>query len=88
MTFPPLPPIKGELILNVFTHKSLRQPNGNDDNERYAVLGEKAFEAAVAYCIFLRNPHLRKKSAEVGRFYDVYFLALELWIGRKSRPCL
>lgn len=66
--------------MNVFTHKSLRQPNGNDDNERYAVLGEKAFEAAVAYCIFLRNPQLRKESAEEVRAGLVSDMEYAKWV--------
>lgn len=67
---PEAPPLhEGELWLDVFTHRSLRQERESDqklnDNERYAALGEKVFEAAVTYCIFKRFPHYTKEAIAV-----------------------
>jgi hypothetical protein len=55
----PLPKITGELILQVYTHKSLRIPGGqnfDEDNERLSDLGLKALEMAVAFSLFRKHP--------------------------------
>lgn len=54
---PPLPKISGDIILQVFTHKSLQRSNGgtledNSDNQRLAVLGKAALEAVVTHSLF------------------------------------
>lgn len=54
---PLLPKITGELILQVFTHKSLRRSTGIlhdecSDNERLAELGSKVLETVVTYNLF------------------------------------
>jgi dsRNA-specific ribonuclease len=63
--YPPPIDLHGELLLDVFTHRSLRQDGGSGDNERYAVLGEKVFEASVTNSIFSSYPHLVGKDIEV-----------------------
>jgi len=55
---PLAPDLHGDLLLDVFTHPSLRQGGGSGDNERYTALGEKVLEAAVTHCIFIRFPKL------------------------------
>ncbi|KAF8519133.1 hypothetical protein BU17DRAFT_48019 [Hysterangium stoloniferum] len=65
--YPALPPINGEHLLNVYTHKSLRMVDGSGDNERYAVLGEKVFEAEITYYIFTRHPTYDRKEIEAAR---------------------
>ncbi|KAF9785504.1 hypothetical protein BJ322DRAFT_1108950 [Thelephora terrestris] len=59
---PPLPPIEGELMLEVFTHESLNsRPDAltsdeHGGNVRLATLGEKLLEAAVMTNLFRRRP--------------------------------
>jgi hypothetical protein len=57
-----LPPLHGDILLEVFTHKSLRHsalPNDEyGDNERLAELGHQVFDLAVTYCLFLKRPML------------------------------
>ncbi|KAF8490752.1 hypothetical protein JB92DRAFT_1295642 [Gautieria morchelliformis] len=65
--FPPPIDLQGELLLNVFTHRSLRQDGGSGDNERYAALGEKVFEASVTYSLFTTYPALVGKDIEERR---------------------
>ncbi|GJJ09876.1 hypothetical protein Clacol_004100 [Clathrus columnatus] len=61
--FPPLPPLQGEVLLDIYTHKSLGKL-GLKDNERYAVLGLKAFELAVTHCIFKNHADYKPKEME------------------------
>jgi dsRNA-specific ribonuclease len=60
---PPLPRVNGDLALQVFTHKSLRRPNGSPadygDNERLADLGRVMFDLAVTHTLFEHRPMLR-----------------------------
>ena len=59
---PPLPPIEGELILEVYTHESLNVKPGAITNDahggssRLIALGEKILEAAVMANVFQRPP--------------------------------
>lgn len=70
---PPIPKLQGEIILEVFTHRSLRfhgapldQDSEYGDNERLAVLGEKVLEAAVTDALFRQRPMLKGTDIEVG----------------------
>lgn len=66
LRYPPAPELHGELLLDVFTHRSLRQEGGGSkDNERYAVLGEVVLEACITHCVFLCHPHFGKGEMEV-----------------------
>lgn len=69
---PPLPKLVGEIILDVFTHRSLRFPGAptNEDseygdNDRLAVLGEKVLDAAVTDVLFRKRPMLKATDIEV-----------------------
>lgn len=57
----PLPQIGDvDLMLQVYTHKSLRIPGQPyDDNERLSELGSKALEMAVVSSLFRKQPLVR-----------------------------
>jgi len=60
---PPLPPLQsGDLILQVFTHKSLRRPKVSPadygDNERLSELGKAALDVATTNALFQKRPYL------------------------------
>jgi len=68
---PPLPEIKNsDLILQVFTHKSLRRlnvtPEKYGDNERLADLGRVVLDAAITRTLFHSRPILRAAEISVG----------------------
>lgn len=68
---PPLPQIEsGDLILQVFTHRSLRRPNTTPeqygDNERLANLGKVVLNAAITHTLFHSRPILRAAEIAVG----------------------
>lgn len=68
---PPLPQIQsGDLILQVFTHKSLRRPNATPeqygDNERLADLGKVVLDAAITHTLFHSRPILQAAEISVG----------------------
>ncbi|KAF8576088.1 hypothetical protein K439DRAFT_1419211 [Ramaria rubella] len=77
--YPRPPNLHGELILDVFTHKSLRQHGVGGDNERYATLGEKVFEAAVTNCIFRKYPLYGRKEIEEERAKQLSDQNYEQW---------
>lgn len=65
---PPLPKINGDVILEVFTHKSLRVVHVNEeygDNERLALLGGAFLEAAVTESLFRSKPALKADDIRV-----------------------
>ncbi|EKM84207.1 hypothetical protein AGABI1DRAFT_110768 [Agaricus bisporus var. burnettii JB137-S8] len=60
---PPLPDLRVEFTLEVFTHESIRPPNaakgeGFADNTRLTVLGERVLGCAVTSALFKRRPPL------------------------------
>ena len=71
-SLPAAPKLRGDIILEVFTHKSLRFPGApiNEDsefgdNERLSVLGEKVLELAVTFALFNKRPMLKAEEIEV-----------------------
>jgi dsRNA-specific ribonuclease len=58
---PLLPKINGDIILEVFTHKSLHVVHVNEEygNERLALLGGAFLEAAVTESLFRLKPTLK-----------------------------
>jgi dsRNA-specific ribonuclease len=66
---PPLPPLNGDLVLQVYTHKSLRprnvSPDKFDDNERLAELGKAAFDLSLTRYLFDRRPMLKGQDLAV-----------------------
>ncbi|KDQ63217.1 hypothetical protein JAAARDRAFT_188818 [Jaapia argillacea MUCL 33604] len=62
-SIPSLPKLSGDIILEVFTHRSLRfegAPQNEEfgDNDRLAELGERVLVAAVTFCLFSKRPML------------------------------
>lgn len=55
-SLPSLPKIKGEIILQVFTHHSLRRGPDLEDNARLCALGSTALDAAVTFSLFQMRP--------------------------------
>lgn len=70
-TIPQLPKITGDIILEVFTHRTLRFPGAPPaseeygDNERLAELGSKALDTAVTYALFCKRPMLTAAELKV-----------------------
>ena len=70
-TLPPLPGLSGDIILEVFTHRSLRFPGaptaGGDEygNDRLAAIGEKALEMAITDALFRQRRVLKAVEIEV-----------------------
>ncbi|KIP12063.1 hypothetical protein PHLGIDRAFT_114115 [Phlebiopsis gigantea 11061_1 CR5-6] len=93
---PTLPKLTGEIILEVFTHRSLRFPGApidedseHGDNERLAVLGEKVLEAAVTDTLFRKRPMLKGSDIEKRRKELLSAKNIEQWIvGYKLRDKL
>ncbi|KAF8078788.1 hypothetical protein FPV67DRAFT_1663476 [Lyophyllum atratum] len=60
---PPLPKVSSDLILQVYTHVSLRRSTGRPedygDNERLIHLGKAALDASVTHALFHKRPILR-----------------------------
>lgn len=69
---PELPVLNGDLILDVFTHPSIKKSGPSfepiyGDNTRLAALGQKALELAVTETLFkLKDPMLGVKDIAVG----------------------
>ncbi|KIK70786.1 hypothetical protein GYMLUDRAFT_147614 [Collybiopsis luxurians FD-317 M1] len=58
---PPLPEIRGEILLQVLTHRSLRRSgeiSEDFDNERLSELGANVLETAITATLFHRRPLL------------------------------
>ncbi|KAG5636368.1 hypothetical protein H0H81_008286 [Sphagnurus paluster] len=60
---PPLPKVTSDLILQVYTHISLRRSGGlaedYGDNERLIQLGKAAVDAATTNALFNKRPFLK-----------------------------
>lgn len=75
---PFIPRLNGiEMILQVFTHKSLRRPAVDPnadlyDNERLSALGEKVVESAVTYCLFAKRPILTVEEMTASQLYYTF----------------
>lgn len=68
--YPELPPLRGDLILDIFTHKSIEVPGsshpGYGDNARLAELGHQALEFAITETLFrLKDPMLNVEELSV-----------------------
>ena len=60
---PPLPKLTdGDLLLQIFTHKSLQRA---EDNERLCLLGKKVLEAVVAEYLFRKRPIMKAEELSV-----------------------
>ncbi|TFY59846.1 hypothetical protein EVJ58_g5523 [Rhodofomes roseus] len=85
--YPPAPKLRGDIILEVFTHKSLRFPGApiNEDsefgdNERLSVLGERVLELAVTFALFSKRPMLKAEDIEAQRHETLSDMNIENWV--------
>ena len=69
---PPIPKLNGEVLLDVFTHRSLRfegaptdETSEYGDNMRLATLGEAILRATVMDTLFKKRPMLQSKELDV-----------------------
>ncbi|KAL4070660.1 hypothetical protein J3A83DRAFT_3239525 [Scleroderma citrinum] len=57
--FPPLPPLDGELLLEVFSHRSYKYtPDGDESAERLSELGSSVLNMVIVYTLFSKRPIL------------------------------
>ncbi|KIM47840.1 hypothetical protein M413DRAFT_439522 [Hebeloma cylindrosporum] len=81
---PPLPPLQSDLILQVFTHKSLRRPKVSPadygDNERLSDLGKAALDVAITHALFQKRPYL--EVADISKHREFLFSSdmIEDWV--------
>ena len=55
--FPPLPPLEGELLLEVFSYRSSKfTPDGHESAERLAELGSSVLNMVIVYTLFSKRP--------------------------------
>lgn len=71
---PPIPKLQGDILLEVFTHRSLRFPDQprhvdseHGDYERLAALGDKVLETAVTVALFRKRPMIKGTDIEKQR---------------------
>ncbi|KAH8099376.1 ribonuclease III domain-containing protein [Cristinia sonorae] len=91
-----IPRLSGDIILEVFTHRSLRfagAPANEDseygDNDRLAFLGDKAFDLAVTDALFRKRPMLSAEELENQKAEWTSSTAIENWVtGYKLRDKL
>jgi len=94
---PPIPPIEGGLLLEVYTHESLNSEPGavtsdeHGGNARLVILGEKVLESAVMANIFRRRPVFSASQLKVSNLSTATIVPglLEVWrVGNVRRLCL
>jgi ribonuclease-3 len=67
---PPLPPLHGDLMLDVFTHRALTQDVPNEhtshgNSDRLAQLGKSVLDTIVTYILFAERPMLSGEELKV-----------------------
>ncbi|EMD41938.1 hypothetical protein CERSUDRAFT_90529 [Gelatoporia subvermispora B] len=90
---PPAPRLRGEIILDVFTHHSLRfagaplnEESEYGDNERLAYLGETALQTAVTWVLFSKRPMLKAQELESQKAEILSDEKIDTWVvGYKLR---
>ncbi|KAI0068287.1 hypothetical protein BV25DRAFT_1867295 [Artomyces pyxidatus] len=60
MSLPPLPPIEGEMMLEIFTHRDLSFGQNEEfgDSERLSVIGQRVLAMVVSVVLFEKRPML------------------------------
>ncbi|KAG1825751.1 uncharacterized protein BJ212DRAFT_1315897 [Suillus subaureus] len=78
---PDLPKLTGHIILQVFTHRSLRLACNAQfhDNERLAVLGHNILEMMTTDLLFSRKPRLTVHQIEVQRTQLLTDETIDIW---------
>ena len=94
---PPIPPIEGELMLEVYTHESLNTKPGaitsdeHGGSARLAILGERVLESAVMNNLFRRRPMYSAGQLKVSHLSVVVTVSglSGVWrVGNDRRLCL
>lgn len=72
---PRLPDIGTDLVLEVYTHESLRPPSATKpedftDNKRLAQLGRRVLDTAITWVLLQKKPLLSVEEIEVSPFVD------------------
>ncbi|KAG0704356.1 hypothetical protein DFH29DRAFT_911984 [Suillus ampliporus] len=78
---PDLPKLSGLIILEVFTHRSLRLACNAlfRDNERLSVLGHEILEMMTTQLLFFRKPQLAVQQIEVQRTQLLTDETIDIW---------
>ncbi|RDB28875.1 Ribonuclease 3 [Hypsizygus marmoreus] len=81
---PPLPKINSDLVLQVFTHVSLRRlagrPEDYGDNERLIALGKAVLDVAVTFALFNKRPMLKTSDICTQRDQVLSDANIENWV--------
>lgn len=82
---PPLPPLHGDLMLDVFTHRALtggvlndHTPHGNSD--RLAQLGKSVLNTIVTYILFAERPMLSGEELQTKQEQTLNDEAMVAWL--------
>lgn len=83
--FPPLPKLTSELILQVYTHISLRRLSDNGpeeygDNERLIELGKAVLDALTTFVLFNKRPMLKVADIRYQRSQTFSDERVEEWV--------
>ncbi|KAI6047779.1 hypothetical protein EDC04DRAFT_2619886 [Pisolithus marmoratus] len=78
---PALPKLSGMLVLEVFTHRSLRLAchATYNDNERLTILGQQILEMITTKLLFSRKPRLKRENIEVLRRALLSDEIIDIW---------
>lgn len=90
---PRLPPLSGDVFLQVSTHKSLRlkgvSPDQYGDNERMIELGRQVFDLVLTEHLYRKRPMLKVKDLAVRRVWaKILCVKLTLLRADSTRPVL
>jgi len=104
MNLPAIPEIGGEvdILLDIYTHRSLRSPNLQmngeyGDTDRLAVLGAAALDFSVTRHLFLLRPHVSETeiqvclyviSESIDRWLQLYRMKEKLLVAPDARAVL
>ncbi|KZT02927.1 uncharacterized protein LAESUDRAFT_660725, partial [Laetiporus sulphureus 93-53] len=85
---PPVPKLPGDIILEVFSHRSLRFPGAQTneesdcgDNERLSMLGEKVLDTAVTFTLFNKKPLRTHRTSRCSQRMEILSEAnLNKWV--------
>jgi dsRNA-specific ribonuclease len=86
MTGPPVPKLDGDLMLDVYTHRSLQGSDepSTTDNMRLAELGEQVMRLVVTWVLFSRRPPLSADDIESERTQYLSEANVNSWVSRYS----
>ncbi|KAI0048334.1 hypothetical protein FA95DRAFT_1678383 [Auriscalpium vulgare] len=80
---PPLPTLQGEVMLEIFMHRSLSSGSLNEDfgdSERLATIGKRVLSMAVAQILFDKRPMLDATGMEVEFEAKTAYETIDEWV--------